>query len=330
MERVSGVAKTWDILMKMLAGANRQHLVSLVLPGAKYEHELNTELQSRTLEADLLYVVTWNGQKMILHVEFQRRRDGNMGRRLWKYNAQTAIITELPVCSFVIYLKRDGKVALSPYELRLPDKEVAHRFYFRTIKLWELPAETLKQAGLEGLLPLLPLTKNGFRREVVEDMIVSLKAAGKSDLLPLGYAFAALVLKKLEDRDWLRKRFAMLQDILEDSWAYQEMVAKGLQKGLEQGLEKGLEQGLEQGLEKGLEQGLEQGLQKGEVRGLREAITDVIQERFPEITVLAQKQVETLENPALLRRLIVKISTAQTVKQAEQALATIVREERKH
>ena len=106
----------------------------------------------------------------------------------------------------------------------------------------------------------------------------------------------------------------MLQDILEDSWAYQEMVAKGLQKGLEQGLQKGLEQGL----------------QKGEVRGLREAIVDVVQERFPEITVLARKQVDTLEDPALLRRLIVKISTAQTVKQAEQALATIAREKRKH
>ena len=110
----------------------------------------------------------------------------------------------------------------------------------------------------------------------------------------------------------------MLQDILEDSWAYQEMVAKGLQKGLEQGLQKGLEQGLEQGL------------QKGEVRGLREAIVDVVQERFPEITVLARKQVDTLEDPALLRRLIVKISTAQTVKQAEQALATIAREKRIH
>ena len=110
----------------------------------------------------------------------------------------------------------------------------------------------------------------------------------------------------------------MLQDILEDSWAYQEMVAKGLQKGLEQGLQKGLEQGLEQGL------------QKGEVRGLREAIVDVVQERFPEITVLARKQVDMLEDPALLRRLIVKISTAQTVKQAEQALATLAREKRKH
>lgn len=221
------MAKIWDILMKMLVGANRQHFVSLILPGAKYEYELNTELQSRTLEADLLYGITWNGQKTILHVEFQRRRDSNMGRRLWKYNAQTTIITDLPVCSFVIYLKRDGEVTLSPYELKLPDKEVVHCFYYRTIKMWELPAETLKQAGVEGLLPLLPLTQNGTRREVVEDMIVSLKATGKSDLLPLGYAFAALVLKKLEDRDWLRKRFAMLQDILEDSWAYQEMMAQG-------------------------------------------------------------------------------------------------------
>ena len=101
-------------------------------------------------------------------------------------------------------------------------------------------------------------------------------------------------------------------------------------QGLEQGLEQGLQKGLEQGLEKGLEQGLQKGLQKGEVRGLREAITDVIQERFPEIIVLAQKQVDTLEDPALLRRLIVKISTVQTAKQAEQALKTIARQKRKH
>jgi hypothetical protein len=48
------VAKLWDDLMKMLAGANPQHLVSWLLPGAHFEKELVTELKNRTIEADLL------------------------------------------------------------------------------------------------------------------------------------------------------------------------------------------------------------------------------------------------------------------------------------
>ena len=84
---------------------------------------------------------------------------------------------------------------------------------------------------IEGLLPLLPLTQDGISRQVVDEMIVGLNKAGKRDLLPLAYAFAALVFKQTEDHEWLRKRFAMLSDdILEDSWAYQEMLAKGMEK----------------------------------------------------------------------------------------------------
>ncbi len=42
----------------------------------------------------------------------------------------------------------------------------------------------------------------------------------------------------------------MLEDILEESWTYKEIIQKGMQKGLEKGLEKGLDLGLQQGLEK--------------------------------------------------------------------------------
>jgi len=182
---VLGMAKQWDSLMKLLVEANKQDLISLLLPGATFERELNTEMQSRVLEADLLYVVTWDGIQVIMHVEFQKRRDGNMARRLWEYNAQTTIISGLPVCSFVIYLQYDGNVVQSPYELPRPNGRAIHLFFFDTVKLWEIPGEFLKQEGIEGLLPLLPLTQNGVHHEVVDDMIVSLDRAGKSDLLPL-------------------------------------------------------------------------------------------------------------------------------------------------
>jgi predicted transposase YdaD len=130
-------------------------------------------------------------------------------------------------------------------------------------------------------------------------MIASLDAAGKQDLLPLGYAFAALVFKKEDQREWLRKRFEMLHDMLEESWAYQEMVQKGLQ------------------------QGLEQGLQEGELRALRQAIVDVVQERFPEIMASVKKRVQTIEDPSLLRLVIVKMSTLPTAKEAQQYVRSI-------
>ena len=300
------MAKLWDDLMKMLVGANPQHFVSLLLSGAQFESELVTELKSRTIEADLLYIVIWNGQKVVLHVEFQRRRDGNMGKRLWEYNILTTYLSGLPVCSFALYLRKDGNIVKPPYQQLLPDGEVVHLFYFRNIQLWELSAEMLKQPGVEGMLPLLPLMKGGAERQAIEEMIASLSAAGKQDLLPLGYAFAALVLESEPERNWLRKRFNMLKDILEESWAYQEMVQKGLEKGFSQGLEQGIEQGIEQGLE-----------------ALRQAIVDVVEERFPEIATLAKKKVETIKDPALLRHINVKMSTAQTLHEAEQSLAAL-------
>ncbi len=290
--------------MKLLVGANRQHLVTLLLPGAHYENELNTELQGKTLNADLLYNIRWNGKKAILHVEFQKRRDKDMGRRLWAYNAQTVINTGQPVCSFVIYLKKDGNVALSPFKIELPDDEVAHHFTFRTVKLWELPADVFKRPGVEGLLPLLPLARNIDRRAVVEDMIASLNSAGKSDLLPLGYAFASMILETPIDQQWLKERFALLRDIIEESWAYQEMAASGLQKGLE----------------KGIQQGLRQGIEKGELQGLRRAIITIVQERFPELVDMAQERVNRMKDAEELQRLIAKISIVTTAPLAVKEL----------
>jgi hypothetical protein len=50
---------------------------------------------------------------------------------------------------------------------------------------------------------------------------------------------------------------------------------------------------------------------------------DVVEVRFPEIAALTKKQVDAIEDPALLRRLNVKISTAQTIQEAKQFLMAI-------
>jgi predicted transposase YdaD len=293
------VANEWDRIMKLLMQANPQDLVSWVLTDAIYEGELNVELQKYPVRADLLYTVKWKGEEGGLHVEFQRKKDTNMGRRAWEYNCLTSIHTGLPVYSVVIYLVEEEPIVEPPYEITFPTGLTVHHFFFQSIKLWEIPAEVLKRQKLPGLLPLLPLTKEGKHREVVEDMIESLVQAGRKDLLPLGYTLSAQVFTKEDEQQWLKERFKMMEDILEGNWAYQEMVQKATTKALEQGKQQGLEQG---------KQDMEQ------------IVIRFVEIHFPDLVPLAKQQTALATSSQQLQEMIAKLFVAHTENDARLAL----------
>ncbi len=66
---------------------------------------------------------------------------------------------------------------------------------------------------------------------------------------------------------------------------------------------------------------VKQGCEEG-IEALRQTLVDVVQEHFPEVVAFAQKQVEGMEDLTLLRQLIVKMSTTQTIQEAIQLLIT--------
>ena len=154
---------------------------------------------------------------------------------------------------------------------------------------------------------------------MVTAMIDGLRQANKEDILALGYSIAGLVYTTETDKEWLQRRFIMFEDFLEESWAYQEIVQKGIDKGLELGKKQGLEQGLEQGIEKGLEQGIEIG-KKQALNALLPTLVSVVEARFPELTELARQQGERFTVPELLGDVINKLLKAQTAEQARQIL----------
>jgi hypothetical protein len=189
-----GVPKHWDNIMKSLVGDNPQALVSFLLAGAVYKGELDRELITRTIEADVLFHVKWNDEPIVLHVEFQRSRKSNMPRRVWEYNSLTSIITGKPVYSVVLYLVKEKSITKPVYRMHFRNGHVTQWFSFQQIKLWELPPEVFEQPQLAGLLPLLPLTKDGQNREIVERMIREMEQAGKQNMLWVAKAIAGLVL----------------------------------------------------------------------------------------------------------------------------------------
>jgi predicted transposase YdaD len=292
--------KPYDDAMKRLVGGNPQDLVSWVIPGAQFGKQLPFELSVENIYADGLLQATLDGKEFLAHIEFQSSYDGRIGERLLEYNVLASRqYNYLPVYSCVIYLKNHNSVPHSPFLRGLPNGEEVVRFHYRSIELGKLVAGELLQTGLVGLLPLLPLTKDGARREVVEEMITGLVSAEKTESLWIGYALASKVLK--DDLKWLKRRFAMLEDILRDTPVYQEVLAEGMEKGLEQGLET-----------------------------QRQTLLDIVQERFPAIARLAKQQAEAIEDPEMLRRLTVKISIVKTSKEAQQYLLNPGSLEKRH
>jgi predicted transposase YdaD len=141
----------------------------------------------------------------------------------------------------------------------------------------------------------------------MQEMVTTLEEAGEIELLALAYAFGGLVSGNEAYDAWFKRSFAMLEDILEESWTYQEMIKKGMQKGLERGLEEGLEKGREEERQR-------------RVQEQRETLLSFVQMRFPELVPEARQQVSPINDPGALHDLIIKLFAVQTAEEARQAL----------
>ncbi|HZO75119.1 MAG TPA: hypothetical protein VFB60_23125 [Ktedonobacteraceae bacterium] len=313
------MAKLWDDTMKRLISAHPQHFVSWLLKDAQFVQLLPQELKNKTREADVIFQVLLNEVEMLLHLELQSRDDTNMTLRLLEYNVLAVSEYRRPVLSCVLYLRKGQMVAESPLEWKLPNGQRVLTFTFLVVKLWEVAAEEITRTGLVGLLPLLPLTRDGKRHEVIEEMIEAIVAARQDNLLTLSEIVAGLVFKDDQDQAWLKGRFAMHKDIFEESWVYQEIVQEGLAKGMQKGMEQGLQQGMQQGLQQGLQQGVEQAMEQERQRQLQ-AFVSIVQGRFPELTERAKRRANETTDPVKLQELLIKIGLAKDIEEAKQAL----------
>ncbi len=306
----------WDGSLKRLITANPQHFISWLLPEAQLLHEVPEHL-NRAIDADLLYAVAYHDYPILCHIEIQRRRDPKMARRAWEYNTVITCKYNQLTWSFILYLKKESNIEDSPMVLRVPNggPEI-HRFHYVNVKLWEVPTESLRDLGSFGLLPLLPLTREGGKPDVVEEVITEINGLQdlkmRNDLLTISMTLASLALDKQSDREWLRRRFLMYQDILHDTEIYQLIMQEGLEKGVQQGLEKGVQQGLEKGVQQAEQQ---------EIQDLRQLLLDFVRARFVALLPFATTAVEHISNKDVLQRLILAVGTARDAQEAQEILS---------
>src|SRR5713226_1789130 len=193
------MAGPFDSIMKRMIGLHPQDFVQWLDAEATFEQALDVELKSQHIFADALLKIIKHGKAALKHLECQTDNDPEMAVRLLEYNILASRqYNHIPVYSYVIYLREDGKVPEPPYIRRFPDEEGEEvlRFYYRVIKLADIPAEVFLGQDLVGLLPLVPLAKGGKDLGFVKKMVDRLGEAEEYDLLAIAHLLGGPGLQK--------------------------------------------------------------------------------------------------------------------------------------
>jgi hypothetical protein len=245
--------------------------------------------------------VIQDGERFLVHIEFQSTNDPNIGERLLEYSFDAKREHKLPVYSCVIYLRDYGDVQQPPMHWEVANGLEVLQFHYRSIELGKIHIEDFRQTRRVGLLPLLILAKGGATYEVVEEVIAELEAAEKPELLPITELLASLVFKNEADQVWIERTLAMLKDPLRDTPTYQRFLKEGRELERQQSLER-----------------------------QRQTLLEIVQVRFPKLLHLTKGLATITSDPDVLERLIVKMGTAQTLKEAQEYLMDVDGSERKN
>jgi hypothetical protein len=282
----------------MFISENPQDFASWLFVGAQVTGKLRTEFKKRTIDADALLDVIRDGERFLVHIEFQSTNDLNIGERLLEYSFEARREHKLPVYSCVIYLRDYGDVPQPPLRWEVANGLEVLEFHYRSIELGKIPTDELRRTRRVGLLPLLILTKGGATYDVVEEVIAELEAAEKPELLPITELLASLVFKNEADQKWIERTFAMLKDPLRDTPAYQRFLKEGRELGREEERQQTLER-------------------------QRQTLLEIVQVRFPKLLHLTKGLATITTDPEVLERLIVKMGTAQTLEEAQAYLVDV-------
>ena len=292
------MSEEWDDSIKRMFREHPQDFVSWLVKGATYRGAVSGELRNRRRNTDILFDIVQQEslKEGLLHVEIQSDDDKNIEYRLAEYNLLATITYDKPIISFLILLRPMPNIPESPFFKAVFDIIEIWHFNYVVIKLWEISAEELMSLGLFGLLPLVPLTQNGTRPEILKEVADTLFVAKEKDLLALAKMIAGLVLKRRPEKAVIERMFEMYREILEDSWVYQKIKKQAKAEGKAEGKMEGLAQGEQR------------------------VLLAIIQRRFPDILGTAGKLIAEITDAKVLEDLAVAVSVAQTPQEALQAL----------
>lgn len=283
--------KPYDSGSKRLLALCAQDFLDWLAQGAVFTGKRSEAFQSIAIDADILHEVLWYEKLGLVHLEIQSGPDANMEQRLLEYNVLAYRRYKCFVNSYVIFLRDGGDDLHPPLVHTSADGSEGLTFHYKVILMREIPYEALLAQAPRGIWPFIPFARGGAQREVVEEIITRLTPVADSEtkeLLTLACFFAELAFPNQEDKEWIKRRKAMLDDFLRESSIYQGI--------------------------------LEEGREEGSILASRKTLLALFDERFPRLNMVVSKTLPTIKKAEILQQLIIKIAVAKNEKEARKYL----------
>ena len=346
----------YDRTIKLLVDSNPEAIARLVLYAwQKQGHgmlpnmqitsvtQLSVEFQSEERQADAVLLVEGpEGPLCLFQLEVQSRLHPFMPLRSLEYCVRAKRkhwkeYGDLPILAAVLYLFDDDNVPEPPLRWLAPNGQTTLVFSYLSIKLKSFPREELLALHEPELWPLILLTEGQIDRIIVGEMFADLLEQKAYRTLPLCHTIAAWLLRG-EDREWLHQEYEKMFDLFEDSPALQWMEADVTKRVTERITEQVTAQVTAQVTEQVTAQVTErvryeeQRKMREEERErtlatLRQTVIELVVRRFPELTRPAKALVRSLAEPPDFQRLILHISLARDVEEAQDALFALPEDE---
>ena len=244
-------------------------------------------------------VTDQDGQRFILHLEFQVANDPGMVHRMHVYCALLLEKYNLPLRQFVIYV--GGAVMNMTNEIQ--SKNISFRYElidFQSINYKLFLSSTKAE---EVVFAILGNPGNEQPTAVLEATLRRLNETADSALLFDRYREQLRVLVQLRN---LQAIFDTVMDSVATFFKEEKdfLYLRGHQRGLEKGIEVGEQKGMQKGLEKGMQKGFEKGLEKSklEIRQAKHTLvvnllsqTDFDTKRIAQLTDVSIAYVQRLK-----------------------------------
>jgi hypothetical protein len=176
----------------------------------------------------------------IVHVEFLSGRDLGLPARAFWYHVLLARQYHVPVRTVIVLLRpaADGPELTGLFEQSFPGRGLNLSFRYDVIRIWLEPPERLLTGGL-SLLPLAPVSNVAPEKleAVVTEVAERLKREADPELMKMLWSATTVLITLRHRREQVKALIERVREMIsgipgiEDSWLYQDGLAKGLAEG---------------------------------------------------------------------------------------------------
>jgi hypothetical protein len=313
------------------------------------EHEVtrvtprSTACKTTDLDADTVLMVEGpEGPACLIQLEFQGRPDPLMPLRSLESCTRAMkkywnVYGDLPIIAAVISMFDDkGHLPLPLLRWKTPNGRTMMWFSYLSISLPALSREELQALHRPELWPLILLTKEPIDRRIVREMLTNLVEQHLHDVVSLGHAAASWRLTG-DDQKWLYQEYQKMLELFRETPVFQWMQEDATKLATARVTEKVTEKVTKEVTEKVTKEVTEKvmkeqaRLRKLEQRTmlleLRQTVTELVTQRFSELTRLAQIVARTLTRPESFGYALLRFSQARDAAEAQEALMAASDEE---